>query len=188
MLATLRHLTTLAMCASLLLLTAGAARGEVGSGGTERASAAAVDDGLIVGIAHIDRPDQTQVDATRNIRVYTYLVNTSKTPRVIDWRTRRLRSPKLSALISDSEKYGLFVMAPGEIVLMKSFFYYKTGAPGAFTFSVRDREQRVYSVPAKVKLTSHGPFDELPEELRSRLIQTFLANQAQGFRWWYPQY
>lgn len=143
---------------------------------------------LIVGVTAVEKPDEKQSDAIRNIRVYTYLYNNTPVPQVVDWRTRRLKSAKVSAFISEPEEYGLFLIAPGEIVLMRSFFYYKTGFPGAFTFSVRDRDQRVYSVPAVPQATSIGAFSSLPVALQWRLVQTMLAQQAEGFKWWYLQY
>lgn len=143
---------------------------------------------IIVGVTAVERPDQTQSDATRNIRVYTFLYNNSAVPQVIDWRTRRLHSPKVSASISENEDYGLFHIAPGETVLMKSLFYYQTGFPGKFTFSVRDRDQNVYAVPAVATATSAGPFGNLPVGLQQQLIQTFLAAQAHQFKWWYRDY
>lgn len=149
---------------------------------------AAAADALIVGVTAVDKPDQTQADATRNVRLYTFLFNNSSQPQVVDWRTRRLRSPKASASISETEMQGLFVIAPGEVVLMKPMFYYQTGFPGKFTFSVRDREQRVYSVPAVPMATSAGPFGSLPAGVQQQLIQTFLASQPRDFKWWYREY
>lgn len=145
-------------------------------------------DPIIVGVTAVERPDQTQSDATRNIRIYTFLYNNSTVPQVIDWRTRRLHSPKVSASISENEDYGLFNLAPGEVVLMKSLFYYQTGFPGKFTFSVRDRDQNVYAVPAMPMATNAGLFGNLPVALQQRLIQTFLAAQSKQFKWWYRDY
>jgi hypothetical protein len=143
--------------------------------------------GLIVGVSAWDRPDETQLDATRNIRVYTFLYNNSPVPRVIDWRTRRLHSHKLSAQISRHDYYGTFIIQPGEVILMKSFFYYHTGFPGKFTFSVRDIEGNDYSVPVQVQATNVGPFSSLPAEVQQHLIDVFLDNQMQ-FKWWYRAY
>lgn len=143
---------------------------------------------IIIGVTAVERPDQTQSDATRNLRVYTFLYNNSTVPQVVDWRTRRLRSAKVSASISENEEYGLFHIAPGEVVLMKSFFYYPTGFPGKFTFSVRDRDQNVYEVAATPMATTAGDFGKLPVALQQRLIQTFLAAQPHQFKWWYRDY
>lgn len=144
--------------------------------------------GLILGISAVDRPDPTQLDATRNIRVYTYLFNNSPVPQAIDWRTRRLRTKKLSCEISDHDYYGTFIIEPGEVVLMKTFFYYHTGFPGKwFSFSVRDINNNLYEVPAIPMETNKGPFGLLPAPIQQRLIDTFIAHQPL-WKWWYRWY
>lgn len=142
--------------------------------------------GLIIGVTAVDKPDATQMDATRNLRVWTFLYNNSPVTQVVDWRTRRLRSTKITADNSEHDYYGLFYIEPGEIVFMKSFFFFKTGFPGKFTFSVRDQAQKIYSMPAQPMSTNKGPFQALPESVQQRLIDAFLDQQ--DFKWWYRAY
>lgn len=155
--------------------------------GAQSMSTAAADSGLIIGVTAVEKPDPTQLDLHRNIRIYTFLYNSSPVRQVIDWRTRRLRSARITAEISDHDYYGTFIVDPGEVVLMKSFYYYRTGFPGPFTFSVRDENQTIYSVPAVPMATNRGRFETLPPAVQQRLIDVFLENQP-SFRWWYKQY
>jgi len=142
--------------------------------------------GLIIGVSAVQKPDDTQLDLTRNIRVYTWIYNNTPTIQAIDWRTRRLRSKKISAYISDHDFYGVFLLQPGEIKFMHSFFYYKTGFPGKFTFSVRDDGRRVYEVACLPQATNKGPFATLPVPLQHHVIDACLNDPT--FKWWYREY
>lgn len=154
---------------------------------SEKIEKVPIDDGIILGIGAVDKLDDVQLDSTRNIRIFTYIYNNSPVTRVIDWRTRRLHSHKVSAFISDHEFYGEFILKPGEIKFMRSYFYYKTGFPGKFAFSVRDESHNVvYSVPLFPQATNLGPFASLPVPVQHRLIDAFLSDPS--FKWWYTKY
>lgn len=142
--------------------------------------------GLIIGVAHADTSDDKQMDGQHNLRLDTWLYNDSPVPQVVDWRTRRVRSKSTTLNNSQHDFYGTFIIEPGEIILMKSYYYFKSGFPKDYWFSVRDGNQTVHATRVIPMQSNRGQFSKLSPIIQQRLIDAFLDHP--DFLWWYRKY
>ncbi len=140
--------------------------------------------GLLIGVTAVERPDPLQLDHTQNLRLYTFFYNASDHVQTVDWRTRRLTGGRRIYANSQDELYKTFLVEPGQVVLMRSYFYSKHGYPNFkhLLFSVRNARNRLYSVTGIPGATNEGAFQTLPRALRRRLVEAFMVDQS--WHWW----